>query len=133
MIKLKDLLDEKCWKGYEKKGMKKMFGKMYPNCVKKEEKVYELIDMTVDNPTLLKKNDRVKKWNKSNNSVLVTLKKNKKVHYVWKKGDLKSINVKTLDGKKSMNIKPSDVHQVIELPHTGYVNKHPELKKHGFK
>ena len=29
-------LDEKCWKGYEKKGMKKMFGKTYPNCVKKE-------------------------------------------------------------------------------------------------
>ena len=29
-------LYEKCWKGYEKKGMKKMFGKMYPNCVKKE-------------------------------------------------------------------------------------------------
>jgi len=25
---------EKCWKGYEKKGMKKMFGKKYPNCVK---------------------------------------------------------------------------------------------------
>ena len=31
-------LDEKCWKGYEKKGMKTMFGKRYPNCVKKEEK-----------------------------------------------------------------------------------------------
>ena len=29
-------LHEKCWKGYEKKGMKKMFGKTYPNCVKKE-------------------------------------------------------------------------------------------------
>ena len=29
-------LDEKCWKGYEKKGMKTMFGKRYPNCVKKE-------------------------------------------------------------------------------------------------
>ena len=28
---------EKCWKGYEKKGMKTMFGKRYPNCVKKEE------------------------------------------------------------------------------------------------
>ena len=27
---------EKCWKGYEKKGMKKMFGKKYPNCVKAE-------------------------------------------------------------------------------------------------
>ena len=29
-------LVEKCWKGYEKKGTKKMFGKTYPNCVKKE-------------------------------------------------------------------------------------------------
>ena len=32
-----EVLDEKCWKGYEKKGMKTMFGKRYPNCVKKEE------------------------------------------------------------------------------------------------
>jgi len=29
-------LDEKCWPGYKKKGMKTMFGKRYPNCVKKE-------------------------------------------------------------------------------------------------
>ena len=29
-------LVEKCWKGYEKQGTKKMFGKTYPNCVKKE-------------------------------------------------------------------------------------------------
>ena len=41
MIKLKELISEKCWKGYEKKGTKKMFGKIYPNCVKKEEKVEE--------------------------------------------------------------------------------------------
>jgi len=27
---------EKCWAGYEKKGMKTMFGKRYPNCVKKK-------------------------------------------------------------------------------------------------
>lgn len=27
-------LDEKCWKGYKKQGMKTMFGKKYPNCVK---------------------------------------------------------------------------------------------------
>ena len=32
------VLLEKCWPGYEKKGMKKMFGKMYPNCVKKSKK-----------------------------------------------------------------------------------------------
>ena len=31
-------LDEKCWAGYEKKGMKTMFGKRYPNCVKKTKK-----------------------------------------------------------------------------------------------
>jgi len=31
-------LQEKCWKGYEKKGMKTMFGKRYPNCVKKTKK-----------------------------------------------------------------------------------------------
>ena len=33
---MKQCLCEKCWKGYEKKGMKTMFGKRYPNCVKKE-------------------------------------------------------------------------------------------------
>ena len=32
---------QKCWKGYEKKGTKKMFGKTYNNCVKKEEVTYE--------------------------------------------------------------------------------------------
>ena len=32
-----EMLDEKCWKGYEKKGMKTMFGKKYPNCVKKKK------------------------------------------------------------------------------------------------
>ena len=34
----RDELSEKCWKGYEKKGMKTMFGKRYPNCVKKSKK-----------------------------------------------------------------------------------------------
>ena len=36
-----NLLNEKCWKGYTQKGMKTMFGKRYPNCVKlKEEEDY---------------------------------------------------------------------------------------------
>lgn len=30
-------LTEKCWAGYEQKGMKTMFGKKYPNCVKKKK------------------------------------------------------------------------------------------------
>jgi len=29
-------MTESCWKGYTKKGMKTMFGKKYPNCVKNE-------------------------------------------------------------------------------------------------
>ena len=33
----------RCWKGYEKKGTKKLFGKTVPNCVKKEE--IELTDI----------------------------------------------------------------------------------------
>jgi hypothetical protein len=32
---IKTDLNEKCWKGYTQKGMKTMFGKRYPNCVKK--------------------------------------------------------------------------------------------------
>ncbi len=31
------LKKEDCWDGYEKKGMKTMFGKRYPNCVKKKK------------------------------------------------------------------------------------------------
>ena len=55
-------LDEKCWKGYEKKGMKTMFGKRYPNCVKKKTRKEEVehIDEKI-NPLLkdiLKKTPR---------------------------------------------------------------------------
>ena len=31
-------ITEKCWRGYTQKGMKTMFGKRYPNCVKKKNK-----------------------------------------------------------------------------------------------
>jgi hypothetical protein len=40
---------EKCWKGYEKKGMKTMFGKRYPNCVKKEDVQLEDSRLTSSN------------------------------------------------------------------------------------
>ena len=39
-------LNEKCWPGYEKKGMKTMFGKRYPNCVKKTKK--EEVELTTE-------------------------------------------------------------------------------------
>ena len=35
-MRLTDFITEKCWKGYTKKGMKTMFGKRVPNCVKNE-------------------------------------------------------------------------------------------------
>ena len=37
-MKAEEILGEACWKGYHKKGMKKMFGKTYPNCVKNKRK-----------------------------------------------------------------------------------------------
>ena len=37
VMKLNDIIEgTRCWKGYEKKGMKTMFGKRVPNCVKRE-------------------------------------------------------------------------------------------------
>jgi hypothetical protein len=38
---LEEILNEKCWPGYKKKGMKTMFGKRYPNCVKAEDVTIE--------------------------------------------------------------------------------------------
>jgi hypothetical protein len=35
-------IDEACWKGYHKEGMKTMFGKEYPNCVKNKKANEEL-------------------------------------------------------------------------------------------
>ena len=45
-IKESDELKERCWKGYTQKGMKTMFGKRYPNCVKKKKGVNEDKDET---------------------------------------------------------------------------------------
>ena len=48
-------LDEKCWKGYKKKGMKTMFGKRYPNCVKVEEFSDWRGELSYEGKDLLKK------------------------------------------------------------------------------
>ena len=52
----------RCWKGYEKKGMKTMFGKRVPNCVKREH-----VDYCVKCGNLLfseevELNENLKKW-----------------------------------------------------------------------
>jgi uncharacterized membrane protein (UPF0127 family) len=73
-------LDEKCWPGYEKKGMKTMFGKRYPNCVKKEETIEdangntfaEVIDLIKPDP-IKKVEEAVRIPSKTGNIILVTL------------------------------------------------------------
>jgi hypothetical protein len=50
----------RCWKGYEKKGMKTLFGKRVPNCVKKEE-----VDFCINCGQLMfaeSLNENLKKW-----------------------------------------------------------------------
>ena len=46
-----DQIAEACWKGYHKDGMKTMFGKQYPNCVKNkktsEDTIQEFVEETV--------------------------------------------------------------------------------------
>ena len=104
--------------------------------IKLKNIVSELIDQTLANPGLWKQEQHWKKFNKATdkgNDVLVVLKKDKKKHYVWQRGTSSSISITDLDGKKFMNVKPTDIQQIVELPHTGYVSKHPELKKYGFR
>jgi len=59
-MRIAEIITEKCWKGYEKKGMKTMFGKRVPNCVKKED-----IDICVNCGDLLfneSLDENLKKW-----------------------------------------------------------------------
>ena len=58
-MKIHELLTEKCWDGYEKKGMKTMFGKRVPNCVKKEDQELpeRLVKLDKKGPKNLKKLD----------------------------------------------------------------------------
>jgi len=59
-MRITDIITEKCWKGYTKKGMKTMFGKRVPNCVKKED-----VDFCVNCGNLVfneSLNEDLKKW-----------------------------------------------------------------------
>ena len=46
------ILNEKCWDGYEKKGMKTMFGKRVPNCVKKTNEEVDEDEETLEEDAL---------------------------------------------------------------------------------
>ena len=59
-MRITEIITEKCWKDYEKKGMKMLFGKRVPNCVKKED-----IDICVNCGDLVFNesiDENLKKW-----------------------------------------------------------------------
>jgi hypothetical protein len=59
-MRITEIITEKCWKGYEKKGTKMLFGKRVPNCVKKED-----IDICVNCGDLVfneSLDENLKKW-----------------------------------------------------------------------
>jgi len=89
-----------------------------------EGKVDEMIDMTIANPDMWKQEKLWKQYNKAvevgGKTVFVILKKDKKKHYVWQAATPNFIRVTDLKGKKSFTIKPKDVYQVVQLPHSGY-------------
>lgn len=50
-LQKEEVLTEKCWPGYTQKGMKTMFGKRYPNCVKKTNEEIELEERKLGKPS----------------------------------------------------------------------------------
>jgi len=118
------------------KSTKKEVEKELKSRKKDEGKLTEKIDMTINNWDLWKQEKSWLTYNKATDSgktVLVVLKKDKKIHYVWQAATPNFIRATDLEGKKWFTIKPGSVYQVVQLPHSGYVNKHPELKKYGFR
>ena len=72
-----DAISEKCWKGYKKKGMKTMFGKRYPNCVKANEE-NETVDEGIrgdDSPT----NAQITKQGAERQNAVAKLMQNKEM------------------------------------------------------
>jgi hypothetical protein len=56
--KTEDQIAEACWKGYHKEGMKTMFGKRYPNCVKNKKKNEDVAEGSEQKPVIVYTNHR---------------------------------------------------------------------------
>ena len=89
---------KKCWPGYEKKGTKKMFGKTYNNCVKKEEVEMEAVNAAQQAAIAIAKK-------KKKEEDMVAMKKKKKSMYAGyePQGELVDENILKDAGKKIMN------------------------------
>jgi len=86
---------KKCWPGYEKKGTKKMFGKTYNNCVKKEEVEMEAVNAAQQAAIAIAKK-------KKKEEDMVAMKKKKKSMYAGyePQGELVDENILKDAGKK---------------------------------
>ena len=86
---------KKCWPGYEKKGTKKMFGKTYNNCVKKEEVEMEAVNAAQQAAIAIAKK-------KKKEEDMVAMKKKKKNMYAGYDPEGETISeVKDKKGKGS--------------------------------
>jgi len=56
-----DQVDEACWKGYHKDGMKTMFGKRYPNCVKNKKVSEHSMDAFMAETLSQKNSDEIRR------------------------------------------------------------------------
>ena len=83
---------EDCWDGYEKKGMKTMFGKRYPNCVKKKKTKKEEFEVQEGvGDMVIKAIDKTKPPYLSKRSELVRKIKQKQLDNYLKKRDKKKM------------------------------------------
>jgi len=112
-------LNERCWKGYTQKGMKTMFGKRYPNCVKvtKEEvEQSEEIDLALlleESSQLLEKwSDTYKRSINCNNPKGFSQrahcdgkKKNENTQIIF--DDIEILEEETIDEAKKRDYKPN--------------------------
>ena len=111
-------LDEKCWPGYEKKGMKTMFGKRYPNCVKKKKTRKEEFsdwrsDINIDERKMTekekRKDDRLKKKYEKSDDMMDSFKdqygekKGEEVFYAFiRKKSMEEENIQEVLDKKDV-------------------------------
>ena len=91
-LKKEEVQQEDCWDGYEKKGMKTMFGKRYPNCVKKKKTKKEEFEVQEGvGDMVIKAIDKTKPPYLSKRSELIRKIKQKQLDNYLKKRDKKKM------------------------------------------
>ena len=108
-----DAISEKCWKGYKKKGMKTMFGKRYPNCVKANEE-NETVDEGIrgdDSPT----NAQITKQGAERQNAVAKLMQNKEMQKRFDAAIDKKIKKEKEEQAKRMRGEEVKVDEAVRL------------------